>query len=284
MTLNERNGSIDILRLIGAFGIILFHCGAPYASIGLAALPMFVMLLVYFGAGTPLSASANRLLKIWVIWSAIYALLKIAQSTVSGTDMGNEFEPWMVWTGTSIHLWFLPFCALFLGLNAWALRHLPDRALIAVACVLSTLCVITAQTTAPIPLAQWVTVIPAAFTGLIMARLSRPVLPPLLLTLCAGLAWIAGFTASSDQLFIAGLTTAAAFHFRTPGTALTGSLAPLSLGLYLFHPAVIAVSLYAFEMGSLSLFLAVSAISLTACTAALRLAPITIGHARKEMS
>ncbi|MEM7731332.1 MAG: acyltransferase family protein [Pseudomonadota bacterium] len=283
MSQSQRNGSIDILRLLGAFGIILFHCGAPYASIGLAALPMFVMLLIYFGANAPLGTGAKRLLKIWVIWSAIYALLKIAQSTVSGTVLEAEFEPWMVWTGPSIHLWFLPFCVLFLGLNAVALRHLPDAALIALACALSIACLLAARNTFPIPLAQWVTVIPAAFTGLIMARLRSPALAAFLLALLAGIAWLTGFTASSDQLAIAGLATAIAVHVRTQGTALTSSFGPLSLGLYLIHPAIIAISLHAFEAGTFTLFAAVSAVSLATCITALKLAPITIGQARREI-
>ena len=154
MAHHPRNGSIDILKLLGAFGIILFHSGAPYASVGLAALPMFVMLLVYFGVRSPFASTANRLLKIWVIWSAIYAGLKLAQGVISGTKFELEFEPWMVWTGTSIHLWFLPFCVLVLATHTLILRHLSDRALISASITVSVFCLFAAQGPAPIPLAQ----------------------------------------------------------------------------------------------------------------------------------
>ena len=42
-----RNATFDYARLIAAIGIIVFHVGAPGASIGYAALPFFLMLLVF---------------------------------------------------------------------------------------------------------------------------------------------------------------------------------------------------------------------------------------------
>ncbi|MEO0797560.1 MAG: hypothetical protein AAFX93_20650, partial [Verrucomicrobiota bacterium] len=63
-----RNGSVDLLRFFGAIGIIQFHCGAPGGWFGLSALPMFVALLVFFGAGKPISRSFRRLMVPWIFW------------------------------------------------------------------------------------------------------------------------------------------------------------------------------------------------------------------------
>ena len=41
-----RNATLDLARLVAAFGIVLFHSGAPGASLGFAALPFFMMLLL----------------------------------------------------------------------------------------------------------------------------------------------------------------------------------------------------------------------------------------------
>lgn len=127
-----RTGSVDLLRFLGAVGIIQFHCAITGVWFGLAALPMFIMLLVYLGAGRPLKAPFDRLLIPWLAWSGIYAALKVAQSLLTCSAIMDEFAPWMILTGTSIHLWFLfllLFSFLFLTVCSTLRTRLPAPAL-----------------------------------------------------------------------------------------------------------------------------------------------------------
>ena len=45
----KRNATLDIARLVAAFGIVLFHSGAAGSLIGYAALPFFLQVLIVLG-------------------------------------------------------------------------------------------------------------------------------------------------------------------------------------------------------------------------------------------
>jgi len=250
-----RNGSVDLLRFVGAIGIIQFHCAAPGGWIGLAALPMFVMLLVYFGAAKPIEQQAKRLLLPWLVWSAIYGALKLTQSIVSGTSLSGEFAPWMVLTGTALHLWFLPFSFLFLLICA----AIPARAplpLLSIVCVLLSVTALWIFNSAelPIPFAQWFSVIPAACAGLLMQRAATKTVAPMALA-CGGIAALyGGMEMMTPQLAISGLVVLIAMAIQLPQTKLVETLSGLSLGMYLVHPAVIALTLHAIPRDGSLLF------------------------------
>ncbi|WP_281932433.1 acyltransferase family protein [Roseibium album] len=272
-----RNGSVDLLRFAGAIGIILFHCGAPGSWFGLAALPMFVMLLVFYGAGRALSVSARRLLVPWLIWSGIYAALKIAQSVVTGTPLSDEFVPWMFLTGPSIHLWFLPFSFLFLAVCAAMPERMPTALLWPVCIVLSAAALGMFNTgQLPVPFAQWLAVIPAACVGLLMQRLNNKILSPLALAMSAIVALLLGVSAMTNQLLIAGLVIAMAFAIQLPTTKASSFLSSMSLGMYLVHPALIAALLYVVPSDSPLFFPAVVTGSLALTLALKKLFPASV--------
>ncbi|WP_029066515.1 acyltransferase family protein [Labrenzia sp. DG1229] len=272
-----RNGSVDLLRFVGAIGIIQFHCGTPGHPISLAALPMFVILLVYFGEGRSLQGSARRLIAPWLIWSAIYAALKIAQSVVSGTLLSSEFAPWMLFAGTSIHLWFLPFAFVFLCACTKVPERITPAALWTLCLVLSAavLWVFNTQTV-PAPFMQWLAVIPAACAGLIMRRTQNALLPPAVLALSGFTALLLGIDGMTIQLAVAGLAVVLAMAVRLPQSALTDFLSDISFGLYLAHPAVLAAVLYVVPIGSPLLFPAVLTGSLAATLALRKVLPASV--------
>jgi hypothetical protein len=86
MAASPRNGTIDLLRCLSAFGVVWFHAGAPAADFALAGLAVFFLLLVLFHPPGPLSVApviksrADRLLRPWLAWSAIFALAKALQA------------------------------------------------------------------------------------------------------------------------------------------------------------------------------------------------------------
>ena len=181
-----RNASLDYARLIAALGIVLFHAGAPGASIGYAALPFFLMVLIVLAlpvAGRMDFASfargrADRLLGPFVRWSLVYGGLKLAEVVISGRPLAAEFEPWMLLAGPAIHLWFLPFAfAASLAVYPLARLSLQDmtpqtrnrRRLVGLA-VLTGLALLAQSLQDDrlwsTPFAQWGFALPAVFLGL----------------------------------------------------------------------------------------------------------------------
>lgn len=106
-----RNGLVDYCRFIAALGIVWFHTDAPGERLAYIAVPFFVLLLS-LPSRASLADRARRLLVPFVVWSGIYAALRMSSALHSGEDLFGWWQPSMVLTGTSIHLWFLPFAFL----------------------------------------------------------------------------------------------------------------------------------------------------------------------------
>ena len=235
---SDRNGSIDLARGLGALGIAWFHAKLPLADIALAALPMFTVLTIYFGAGRPLGPRARRLLLPWLAWSLVYGALKIANGLWSGQGLGREFEPWMLLTGPALHLWFLPYVFVALVILALARGPLGIVCLVGSAVAASWLC-----NTAPLeqPLAQWASVWPAAVLGGLMAR-SRA---PGELAAAAAVFYAILLVCEVDRhaliLSLGAAAAAIALSVRLPATAVTDWIGHRALGLYLAHPLFIAI-------------------------------------------
>ncbi len=100
----NRNQNIELVRIVAAFGIVLFHSGAPGGPIGYAGLIAFTALSTYF-ASSGAAKMAKRILLPWAFWSIFYLGWRFAAD-------GNPFHEGMnvvesIFYGT--HLWFLPF-------------------------------------------------------------------------------------------------------------------------------------------------------------------------------
>ena len=113
------NAAVDWLRIIAVCAIIWFHARAPGGSVTFVGVHVLTAAAAYFAAASRSARSdrdvivrrAARLLVPWLIFSAIHVALAIRS---------GHFQPWMLWTGGSIHLWFLPFifvvsCAIAIG-------------------------------------------------------------------------------------------------------------------------------------------------------------------------
>ncbi|MCP4133882.1 MAG: acyltransferase [bacterium] len=109
-----RKSSIEILRFLACCGIVWFHAGAPGSYVAYGGLPVFMILSVAFAAQKQMSFSAQftvsskRILLPWIFWSGFYALAIVGEAFISKTPLTAKFHSWMMFTGTSLHLWYLP--------------------------------------------------------------------------------------------------------------------------------------------------------------------------------
>jgi len=252
----SRNGSIEYLRCLGAFGIVLFHLKGPGAEIGYAALPIFIFLSVHFclrlSEGQSLHDLArkrmSRVLMPWVFWCAVFGGLKIQDALMSGGSVQGEFAFWMVGTGPSIHLWFLPFIAvasfLAIALNA-VLRPLRTEIVVLLLALVSLGCLSFSPTNMPAPFGQWVFGVAAVLLAIGFYRIDRPtnLFNLAIWSGMLGLAIALGWTEGSLQMALTFAALAVVLSVKLPSSKTLRYLAGLSLGIYIIHPLVIAVGL-----------------------------------------
>lgn len=251
-----RNGTLDYARLVAAFGIVLFHSGASGRAFGYAALPFFIMLLVVLAFPAAqrstfpdfIRSRAKRLLVPWLIWSAVYGALKLADVVVTGTPLRHEFAPWMWLVGPAIHLWFLPF-AFVASLAVWLVAQhdataIGDNAVLVImtGLALAAMAALQSWGALPIPLSQWLFGLAPVFFGMAfaVARADRIGVVVSGAVVGAGLmlAFLVGWTHGILQMSLATLALFLCLEIRTPDTALSRWAAGVSLGVYLVHPLI----------------------------------------------
>lgn len=231
-----RNGFVDYCRLIAAFGIVWFHTGAPGYLLAYAGLPFFLVLLA-LPSRLGMADRARRLLLPFLIWSAIYALFRAWNAAEHGQALFGWWKPWMVLTGASIHLWFLPF-AFLVALVAPALRASKVALLLPVlaAGLLSAI-----GETSVWPWYQWSFGVIPALAGFAFLQ-SRPLS---VLSLVAAFVVLEMFRPSPDNIVIVGgsLLGFAAMSVTMQRSPLSDWCARISVWVYLGHFMVV-VQLY----------------------------------------
>lgn len=233
-----RNGAIELLRFAAAIGIVHFHLGMPYGRISVTALPFFMVLLVYFGVNRPLETVGRRLLLPWVFWSGFYGVALCLNAFLGSSSVIDVFQPWMLFTGPALHLWFLPFSFLFLALLAFT----PDRLRAPLLVGTTGIAIVLKWTVGmPTPFAQWASIWPVAAVGYAMAVSATPLRICALSSIALALVLVWHFDIELFRcvlaLVIMGL--ALCIPWRAPGWV--GQLSRLSFGIYLLHPLVIGV-------------------------------------------
>lgn len=263
----ERIASIDDLRVLAAIGIVWFHTdGAPYRNVGYAGLPVF--LLIFFslitsrsGAAKPLSFLKrrwDRLLKPWLFWSLLYGLFRLAKGASGGhfDSFRTMVSLQTVLAGTYIHLWYLPYAVisgfLVYELNRYTLRF-NNAAVVFTATAIGLLILVvhamglsSHHLMCPVP--QWEFGLAAIPLGFAIGRClmvpscwqQRLLLSTIsFATLMTALLLIAfGHASSVIPYSLAVMLVCLAYCWRTNRTAILGTLAPLTFGIYLVHPLV----------------------------------------------
>ncbi|NRA98818.1 MAG: hypothetical protein HRU32_03190 [Rhodobacteraceae bacterium] len=233
---NQRDGGLDYLRFVMAACIIYFHAGLNGATYALSALPAFVLLSIYFGAGRPLADRFRRLIVPWLFWSAVFFALKICDATVSKAPVSSEFEPYMALTGPALHLWYLPFIFAATILVTAASR-LSRRQIEVFGGTLAFLFYgFSVATALPTPFEQWFSVMPAVCMAAMLIASDAPKR----LLFGGAIAFGAIFLTTGEDLAVqqtialASIFVVSAVHL--PAGRLSGELGAVSLGVYLVHP------------------------------------------------
>lgn len=256
----ERNGFLDSLRFVAALGIVLFHLKLTGASIGLSALSFFAAVLCYFaskysgenGFEYQVNRLNQRIAWPWMIWSTIYLLAKLAEAQVSGLPYSSQFEPFMWWTGPSLHLWWLPFAftlSLLLTQLVAPIQLSTSKYAVLVLC-LWPVCMgcgyFMAAGWFDTPWVQWLSVLPASVLGVLLAAADRHAQRLLLLAVAVIVTGLSahyfGFGSLPLQFLIGGLTALVAVSWNPGGNRLTVWLGSISLGIYLAHPLCFAIA------------------------------------------
>jgi peptidoglycan/LPS O-acetylase OafA/YrhL len=274
----NRNGSIEYARFLGALGIVWFHMKMPGGTTALAALQLFILLQVYFGAERALSPQARRLLVPWLLWSAIYAVGKISQAWLQNSSVFGEFEHWMLFTGPSIHLWYLPFSFACVVLARVMLQTLTWPVIYALTVLLAAgSLAFTNLMDLTIPLAQWSSVTAAAVIGLLV---KGPVPSRVVLSMsiiATGFAvYVLGWDSGAWQTLVAAGVFFFVTEIKLPSTEISRKLSEISFGIYLIHPAVYSILMPVAEPGMIVGYALVISLSSVAVYLLRRLVPVLV--------
>lgn len=243
---NLRNGLVDYCRLIAIVGIVWYHAKAPGFLFAYSGLPFFLALLA-LASQNGLSKRATRLLSTFLIWSGIYALVFVVIAAKTGDDLLSWWRPYMLVSGPSIHLWFLPFAFLVSCVAPMLRGNLALVLPVFVASLMAALGEIS-----EFPWYQW------SF-GLIPMLAGFAFLKDRcfgLLSLAASVLVLEIFRPSPDSMVIAGGTAMAflAMSVKLPATVVSDWCARLSIWVYLGHILVmLKFKLLGFEGYSLAL-------------------------------
>jgi peptidoglycan/LPS O-acetylase OafA/YrhL len=266
----ERNSLHDLARFAGALAILWFHARGPGSWVGQLAMPVFFVLLGWYALASartqPFARFAGRrfrrLMLPWFVWSAVYGALSVVKALTAGQPPFAFLEPWMLLSGTALHLWFLPFAFAASLALAITTRHAPGLLGPVPAAVICSVAALPALATdyahAPIPAREWLPALPLVAWPALLWSLSRHGRPVWLALPVAALLAVAALMAGDRWLaawFGLGLPAATAcIGLRLPGSRQTGTpsagrtgrgtqvvglLGSLALPVYLVHWAAL---------------------------------------------
>lgn len=265
--------SVELLRIAACVAVVAFHLYLPGRALTLGGLHAFVVLTLAFSARSARRQSLRtfargRALALgvpWLFWCALYAL----DGLRSHAQPLPAAFPWVLLTGTRVHLWFLPFALLSALLVAPLARRFSFRSEMF---LLTSMLVAAAASDAEIeqPFAQWLSVLPSAALGLAISDVGfgdrgRVASLGALWCVSCGVAVALGFQSTFLPPLVGGALAIAAWALPEKATPRTVYWSRLSLGVYLSHPLFASATYGLVRVSAWSHFAATLALSL-ACT------------------
>jgi len=260
--------NLDRLKILAAIGIVWFHLGTvPYRQVAYAGMPVFLLIFFSLIARRGVTTTTqqfvrrryHRLLKPWLFWSVVYGLCRMTKAllTKDSSALHELLSVQTLVTGTSIHLWYLPYAfasgLLVHKVNRWTWR-LGHVGIVLFTGILGglVLAVHAASLSShglAIPLAQWefgLAAIPLGFAiGRCLAIPSRDLQRRLLagiavaiLAECAVL-YLLGLPSATIPYGVAVALVCLAYSVEIGSDVVVASLTPLTFGVYLLHPLVV---------------------------------------------
>ncbi len=263
----SRIANVEGLRILAGFGIVWFHTeNAAARSIGYAGLPVFLMVFCALTVSRQrhdeesvsifAKRKALRLIKPWVFWSIVYLVAKVAKQIYLREALAGFLEGNMLFVGTHIHLWYLPY-AFMASLVIFPLRRLGVQSqhhrtlllAVGISFILLVLCpVVMVFFELPLPVPQWLFGLPAVLLGVAIgmahSRLncSKQRLFYLMLVLSTVFICLLmkhlGYRRLATPYSIAVVLVCGAFVWNGRLRKSLHKWASLTYGIYLIHPLV----------------------------------------------
>lgn len=266
--LQNRIANIERLRILAAYGVVTFHSDLVFSRhIGVVSFLCFAIIFAVFIINRPdyelslggFISKARRLLLPWLFWSAIFFVFLIVKSVLKGIPI-TELLSWrMLITGTSIHLWFLPFAfvsAVLIILTHQVTRHFAIELNVLVMFAFGLICAVVFSIIDIIPevqypFRQWILGFPAIPMGYAigMSRFMKTRRHQYMffifsiLSTCVIVCLIEAFGGQSRFIVrycIALGVVCLAFSLNGKMGVATKTLSGLAYGIYLMHPLVIS--------------------------------------------
>ena len=264
----ERILNVERLRILAALGVVSFHTHSVFPrSIGVVGFLVLMISFCVFVVNKPdpynltdlVGRKAQRLLKPWLFWSIVYGGFCLAKVVYKDVPFSEVFSASMLVTGTSIHLWFLPFAfvaAVFLVLIHRTIVRIPIAVTVPTAVVIGALCLlgcsILTQSVQRLqtPLGQWLLGLPAVPLGFAIGqsmllesaqlRLNRYlwIVSSTAVSVLV-LAWLGFGVRFAVRYLVAVAMVCSALYWQGRPDVISRILAPLSYGIYLIHPLVV---------------------------------------------
>ena len=254
----QKKQNIELLRVLGAFGVVWFHAGSVGKDIAYSGLIVFLVLSLYLAAYSSAGpkgalARAQRLLVPWLIWFMFYGAINFATHKPfffpgKGIVLG-------ILVGPRTHLWFMPFLFTALIIFDRLKGRISPRAIGYSCAALSLLVFITAAGWRPWslklgpPIAQYLHAGNGIFLGIflgyfrLLAGPKRVVFLVAILALTAYLA-VRALPGVGIPYFL-GTSVSAIFLLSNPPFLQRINLTWLSqcsFGIYLIHPFFLSLA------------------------------------------
>jgi len=201
-------------------------------------------------------SKARRLLVPWLFWSIIFFGVDLLKMEIQNREFSKTFKGYMLITGPSTHLWFLPYAfvaALILNLLQRRVNHIRSSIdiLFSGICgiiLISGCSVLLQSTQIPTPFRQWVFGLPAVMLGFcigrVYAKISRRtqwifycLIACNVVIICLLLTYL-GYGRLSVPYGIATALVCAGFIWEGKTDPISQKCALLTYGIYLMHPLI----------------------------------------------